>query len=1061
MAQIEVADTIAGATELTDGQVFTNDLYNSGDVDYYKLPGTLFAVPSAMDVNFGLGGQKASSSAFKISVISYDGTTETVLTSKSTAVATSIQASASVAGKAYYLKVEKDQAYSGLDYTISVDVSPTAESELITGGDANNTLSASNPIQGAATYFGSLQSADLASNDGDWYYFTTGATAGGSVTLSLSAFTQSDASGSLYNVKITDENGQTVSKVGNKALSTSAGSSAGTLEFEVGATGTPAGTYFVQVTAANSSTFASSTESGQNYALTLSGTSAFNTTPSLTIADLTSGASGTQKDSATDDFIGFKNGTSTKLSEFISASDAEATTDATQNGLISSYLFRLVGSSTNGVIEYRKDSDSSTATIEAQASASGAFVGLSEAEFATAVYTAASSGETQDIYALVRDSSGVNAISGITTDSDTSGIIKYALKSSDAGISISKVSAGTPSTLIEGSAEEITLTATLSGTVNSNETVRLIITTEEDLVLSGSNVTASSNSNEYVVAFTAAGDKTFTIKAPSVADSDGTIEDVVLDYRVLSSDSSSLFSGLKLESDSVSVSENIANFSVGSVSYSSGTNVEEGKATYAEYTITATGIADNQTLTLVSTGSKFEFISDAEVNFTKDSNTATVKVKAKENSDIDGTSNSALFDAVLSHKIYENSKLLTAYGLADATVKVKDDDVTFAPAAVDDTIQSTIEGVKAITIPGSTLTANDALIVTFQFATPVTETINLTDAAEGANFTVVSAEKTSALTPNGTDVPGVISVEGGNVIFTPESTNFSGEVTVVFDYDISDGAVSNTGSASVKLLFKAGTPVTIGGSGNHTSTAEIEIITGRDGSPDEFIFIKPDSGNLGSDTIIGFEDGTDELTLTGYSLADYSVTTDASGNSMVTLSDSGSITLEAASSSSDLDFKQISDSSSVELYLSGTKVETLSVSSSGVATAKAVSAYDSAKVSNISDFTTNLAVSGASTASNPINLSDVLVQLKHIIGLREVKGTAFAAADANNDDSINLADVLVNLKHIIGLRKIDTFDIVTSHGLITDTMNTDSNGEVSLVINGDADQSHADWDYIA
>ena len=479
MAQIEVADTIAGATELTEGQVFTNDLYNSGDVDYYKLPGTLFAVPSAMDVNFGLGGQNASSSAFKISVISYDGTTETVLTSKSTAVATSIQASASVAGKAYYLKVEKDQAYSGLDYTISVDVSPTAESELITGGDANNTLSASNPIQGAATYYGSLQSADLASNDGDWYYFTTGATAGGSVTLSLSAFTQSTASGSLYNVKITDENGQTVSKVGNKALSTSAGSSAGTLEFEVGATGTPAGTYFVQVTAANSSTFASSTENGQNYALTLSGTSAFNTTPSLTIADLTSGASGTQKDSATGEFIGFKNGTSTKLSEFISASDAEATTDATQNGLISSYLFRLVGSSTNGVIEYTKDSDSSTATIAASANASGAFVGLSPTEFATAVYKAASSGETQDIYALVRDSSGVNAISGLTTDSDTSGIIKYALKSSDAGIAITKVSAVRPAALTEGATDDaITLTATLSGTVIANETVRLIVSTD-------------------------------------------------------------------------------------------------------------------------------------------------------------------------------------------------------------------------------------------------------------------------------------------------------------------------------------------------------------------------------------------------------------------------------------------------------------------------------------------------------------------------------------------------------------------------------------------------------
>ena len=1044
MAQIEVADTISGATELSEGQVFTNDLYNSGDVDYYKLPGTLFAVPSALDVNFGLGGLNASSSAFKISVISYDGTTETVIATKSTAVATSIQASASEAGKAYYLKVEKDQAYSGLDYTISVDVSPTAESELITGGDANNTLSESNPIQGAATYYGSLQSADLTQNDGDWYYFTTGATAGGSVTLSLSAFTQSTASGSLYNVKITDANGQTVSKVGNKALSTSAGSSAGALEFEVGATGTPAGTYFVQVTAANKASFSSTTENGQNYALTLSGTSAFNTTPSLTIADLTSGASGTQKDSATGEFIGFKNGTSTKLSEFISASDAEATTDATQNGLISSYLFRLVGSSTDGVIQYTKDSDSSTATIAAQASASGAFVGLSKAEFATAVYKAASSGETQDIYALVRDSSGVNAISGLTTDSDTSGIIKYALKSSDAGIAISKVSAGTPSALTEGSADEITLTATLSGTVNSNETVRLIITTEEDLVLSGSNVTASSNANEYVVAFTAEGAKTFKIKAPSVADSDGTVEDIALDYRVLSSDSSSLFSGLKLESDKVAVSENIANFSVGSVSYSSGTNVEEGKATYAEYTITATGIADGQTLTLVSTGSKFEFISDAEVNFTKDSNTATVKVKAKENSDIDGDASTALFDGVLSHKIYENSKLLTAYDLADATVKVKDDDVNFAPVAVDDTIATAIEGVKAITIPGSTLTAND------------------TDANAGATLTVSSASKTSAV-KKGTsvDVPGAISTVGGNVIFTPTDTDFLGEVTVVFNYNVSDGAKSDTGVATVDLKFNEGTQVTIGATGKHTSTSDIEIITGRNSAADEFIFAKPASGNLASDVIKGFEVGTDKLTLTGYSLADYSVTTDASGNSLVTLGDSGSITLEAASSSSNLDFKQISASSSVELYLSGTKVDTLSASSSGVATAKAVSAYDSAKVSNISDFSANLAVSGGSAASNPITLGDVLAQLKHIIGMTPLEGNAAAAADSNNSGAIDLADVLANLKHIIGMTAIDTFDIVTSHGLITDKMNTDSNGEVSLVINGDADQSHADWDFIA
>ena len=78
-----------------------------------------------------------------------------------------------------------------------------------------------------------------------------------------------------------------------------------------------------------------------------------------------------------------------------------------------------------------------------------------------------------------------------------------------------------------------------------------------------------------------------------------------------------------------------------------------------------------------------------------------------------------------------------------------------------------------------------------------------------------------------------------------------------------------------------------------------------------------------------------------------------------------------------------------------------------------------------------------------------------------LKGAGAAAADSDNNGTIDLSDVLVNLKHIIGLTPIDTFDVVTSHGFITDKMNTDSNGEVSLVINGDADQSHADWDFIA
>ena len=73
MAQIEVGDRITAAEELSEGQVYTNNLYQEGDVDYYKLPGTLFGVPSSVNVTFDLNGEKASSSAFKVSFISYDG----------------------------------------------------------------------------------------------------------------------------------------------------------------------------------------------------------------------------------------------------------------------------------------------------------------------------------------------------------------------------------------------------------------------------------------------------------------------------------------------------------------------------------------------------------------------------------------------------------------------------------------------------------------------------------------------------------------------------------------------------------------------------------------------------------------------------------------------------------------------------------------------------------------------------------------------------------------------------------------------------------------------------
>ena len=108
---------------------------------------------------------------------------------------------------------------------------------------------------------GSLQTA----TDSDWYTFTTGNVNGSTVTVSL-APTASDAT--FYNVKITDENGTTLTKTGGTSLSTTAGTSAGSLSFDVvSSSSTPAGTYFLNVAASDTSTFAASSEFGNNYTI--------------------------------------------------------------------------------------------------------------------------------------------------------------------------------------------------------------------------------------------------------------------------------------------------------------------------------------------------------------------------------------------------------------------------------------------------------------------------------------------------------------------------------------------------------------------------------------------------------------------------------------------------------------------------------------------------------------------------------------------------------------------------------------------------------------------------
>jgi len=123
------------------------------------------------------------------------------------------------------------------------------------------------------------------------------------------------------------------------------------------------------------------------------------------------------------------------------------------------------------------------------------------------------------------------------------------------------------------------------------------------------------------------------------------------------------------------------------------------------------------------------------------------------------------------------------------------------------------------------------------------------------------------------------------------------------------------------------------------------------------------------------------------------------------------------------------------------------------------------KIDGISDFSKQLSKSSGEKPSTPIDLGDVLAQLKHMSGQAkyELSGKALAAGDLDSDGDVDLADVLVILKHLSGQEKyrIDTFDLVTDNGFAVNALNPDSIGNLTLVINGDADQSHENWEIYA
>jgi len=300
------------------------------------------------------------------------------------------------------------------------------------------------------------------------------------------------------------------------------------------------------------------------------------------------------------------------------------------------------------------------------------------------------------------------------------------------------------------------------------------------------------------------------------------------------------------------------------------------------------------------------------------------------------------------------------------------------------------------------------------------------------------------ITPHESSKPGIYGVH------VVSSDGYSTEINKVAVGLGTEGNDQITGSSgNDHLIGGSGNDVLTGGSGN-------DVLTGGSGS-DHFVYSLNPLVPVGIDTITDFNSAEDVLDFVGYDKSKITHKLDASGyDKFIFTQDSGtsSLNIETPQVATSLKVKNLTDN---VLKLSDSDLTVGSLGELSISDLKAISTV---KVDSVTNFKADLKKAEDSTASDPINLSDVLAQLKHIIGLRGLKANALQAGDTNNDGEVNLSDVLDNLKHIIGLRQIDTFDLVTDNGFAINALDADSKGNLTLVINGDADQSHADWDLV-
>jgi hypothetical protein len=203
----------------------------------------------------------------------------------------------------------------------------------------------------------------------------------------------------------------------------------------------------------------------------------------------------------------------------------------------------------------------------------------------------------------------------------------------------------------------------------------------------------------------------------------------------------------------------------------------------------------------------------------------------------------------------------------------------------------------------------------------------------------------------------------------------------------------------------------------------------------------------GNDTVIDFVAGTDKLEYQDFTDQEKSSFVESitdSGDTLITLSDGATITLKKPTQDIGILFGSEADTKTsvpdqTLVFKSGTNT-TLSLSSG--------------KLESLSeDFSFTHVEFASQSYDHGIAISDVVLQLRDIVGLSTLSGNQKTAADIDGDGDVAISDVVSNLRHIVGLDTIEQCALVDTSDQLVTGLTSSTIADLTLIQLGDVDLS--------